>query len=378
MVGGGGDGGGGGGDNDASPALDGGVPVSDAGEGIDAGDAPDAGPPDAGTPACACPTLPTSCTPPALNQPVFTLGDDELLQQLFGVIACAESSLDLAIYQGDWECLSGAISSRLEADSDLTVRIVVDNESCSVGDCFADDLEAHPRVTLVRDTRVGSLMHHKVVVADGQRMWVGSANFSEFSFCSDHNNGLVLEESEIVGRYLTEFDRMFGGDFSPIDAVDGEGTTSGIYTLYFSPVSPTDTPGPWFSAMEDAISEATTSIDIMTNAWTRQEIANAILNRLDAVPELSVRVLVSDLYADDLPAQLLAADGRIDIRRGRFHDKVMLIDEDTVVTGSANWSRNAWSNNEVQLWVADTNAAAVYTAEFDAVFEGARPVEAMP
>ena len=56
----------------------------------------------------------------------------------------------------------------------------------------------------------------------------------------------------------------------------------------------------------------------------------------------------------------------------------MIIDGATVVTGSANWSENAWSNNENSLWITDTTIAAAFTAEFDAAYATARAAEAAP
>ena len=251
------------------------------------------------------------------------------------------------------------------------VRFVVDNEDCGADSCVAEMIAPSERVTVVRDTRIGSLMHQKFAIADGDLVWLGSTNFTEQSFCGDHNNSIVLEQAEIVTALQGEFDRMAGGDFSPVAEEDGGGVGGGIYTLYFSPVSPQSQAGPWFGAMRAAIDTATTSIDVMTNAWTRSEIANDLLNAEDR--GVVVRVVVSHTYAGNLPAQILAMEGA-NIREDGVHDKVMIIDGDTVITGSANWSMAAWSNNENQLWIADGGVAAVYTAEFESVYAGATPV----
>lgn len=369
---------GGGGDTDAgTPGVDSGSPSMDAGAPVDSGTPPpvDRGPPDAGPPACPCPTLPSTCTAPPVNTPTFTPDGTDMLEQLFDVIACANDTLEIAAYQGNWECLSGAINARLAADSDLTVTIVVDNEDCEPGRCLADDLVPTDRVTVVRDSRSSNLMHHKFVIADGARLWLASANFTQHSFCGDHNNAIVVEQTEIVERMQTELQRMAGGSFGPLTGAAAERTVAGPYTLYFSPVSPANDTTPWFVDMQTAIGDATSTIEVVTNAWTRSEIANALAAA--AEDGVTVRALVSNLYADDLPAQILAMEG-IDVRRGRFHDKVMIIDGQIVITGSANWSANAWTNNENQLWIDDAAVAAAYRADFEAVFAGATPVEVSP
>lgn len=61
-------------------------------------------------------------------------------------------------------------------------------------------------------------------------------------------------------------------------------------------------------------------------------------------------------------------------RVASVHSKVLVVDATTVVTGSANWSENAWSNNENSLWIADSSVAGAYVAEFERVFLSAPPV----
>jgi len=331
--------------------------------------ADDAGSPDAGPPPCACPVMPTTCVAPAADTPTFTPGGG-MLEQLFDVIACADTTLEIAIYEAEWTCLSSAIEAQLARDPDLTVRVVVDDDHCPPGDCIMDGITPSDRVTVVRDDR-SSLMHHKWVIADGARLWVGSANWSERSFCVDHNDALVVEQPEIVARYREIFERMAtDGTFGPV--APEPPTTAGAYTVYFSPESPTTMPAAWLTAMVAAIDASTTSVDVLTNAWTRTEISDALIRA--HMRGVAVRAVVSHLYADDPPAQALLAAG-IDVRRDNVHDKAMVIDAATVVTGSANWSQNAWSNNENSLWIADPAVAATFTTEIDRVFAEARPVE---
>jgi phosphatidylserine/phosphatidylglycerophosphate/cardiolipin synthase-like enzyme len=53
-----------------------------------------------------------------------------------------------------------------------------------------------------------------------------------------------------------------------------------------------------------------------------------------------------------------------------MHSKVAIID-DLVVTGSPNWSMNAWSNNEAALFIADAAVADAYAAELDGAWDTA-------
>ena len=350
-------------------APDGGTAPRDAGR--------DAGPSDAGSDAgpsgCVCPALPVACTAPAADQPAFTPDATEVATQLFDVIACADSTLQIAIYEAEWGCIQGALQAALDADPDLTIELVVDNRQCAVGSCFADLLTPSERVTVVRDMRSG-LMHHKYAIADGTRLWVGSTNFTERSFCRDLNNAIVIEEADIVARYAAVFDRMFRlEEFGPV-APEG-GTAAGLYTVYFSPESPSSTPPAWMNAMVAAIDAATASVDLMVFAWTRTEISDALVAA--HARGVTVRGLVAGSYADDAPAQALLVAG-VDIRVASVHSKVMIIDGETVITGSANWSENAWSNNESSLWIHDTATANAYLADFEPVYAEASAVAPAP
>ncbi|MCB9596609.1 MAG: hypothetical protein H6719_28050 [Sandaracinaceae bacterium] len=350
------------------PGSDGGAPGTDGGPA-----ATDAGA-DAGEPAgCACPTLPATCLPPPPLTPAFTPEATDVASQLFGVIACAETTLQVAVYEATWGCIRDALQAALDRDADLALEVVVDDRECPVGSCFVDELTPADRVTVRRDMRSG-LMHHKFVIADGVYLWVGSSNFTTRSFCTDHNNSVAIDDPVIVERYRGVFDRMFDlEDFGPV-APEGP-TTSGPYTVYFSPESPTSEPAGWMTAMVAAIGEATTSVEAMIFAWTRTEISDALVAA--AARGVTVRALVTGTYADDAPAQALLAAG-IDVRVASIHSKVMILDGETVVTGSANWSENAWSNNENSLWITDPGVAAAFGAQFESVYAAATAATPAP
>jgi len=123
--------------------------------------------------------------------------------------------------------------------------------------------------------------------------------------------------------------------------------------------------------MVAAIDGARTSVEVMIFAWTRTEISDALVAAHER--GVNVRGVVAGSYADDAPAQALLSAG-IDIRVASVHSKVMIVDAATVITGSANWSANAWSNNENSLWITDSMAAAAYLADFEPVYADASPV----
>ncbi|MER3450752.1 MAG: phospholipase, partial [Thermus sp.] len=68
-------------------------------------------------------------------------------------------------------------------------------------------------------------------------------------------------------------------------------------------------------------------------------------------------------------------DVRKDANPYTLHDKVMVIDETWVITGSYNFSNNAWrSNNENLLVLKSPELAQRYKKEVEALWEAGTPL----
>lgn len=318
---------------------------------------------------CECPAVPTSCPALTPGVPAFAPSSDfALAHQLFDVLACAETRLQIAVYETDWDCIVDALRARLAASPGLRVDMVIDDDQCpldpsGVRMCALARLASEPRVTIVDDGR-SRYMHHKFVVADGRVVWMGSANFTRVSYCGELNDALVVDDAAIVGAYADEFTRLFQDrTFGPRPRTPP--VVSGNYRLYFGPESPVTAPSQWFEALVSAVDTASTSIAVMTYAWTRTELSDALIRA--AARGVDVRALVPANYRDEPPAEALVAAG-IPVRVARVHYKVLLVDDRVVATGSPNWSENAWTNNEASLWITSSTVAAAYRAHFDATF----------
>jgi len=351
--------------------LDGGVLAS----GADGGLAGSLG--DAGSPAemqCDWPSPPTVCDLSIVDEPMFSLPDRQITDALNRIIHCADKSIRAALYQTSWEAVVQAVAARLENAPNLKVELVIDDSQCprigGVLQCPWAKLEADPRVTIVDDSRT-KLMHHKFIIRDESQVWVGSANMTTNSLCNDVNDAVVIDEPEIVAAYNSKFEEYFSArKFGPTQPI--EPAKAGPYTVYFGPVSPLSQPAPWFEAMIAAIDVAETSVEFMIYAFTREEVSDALLRAKSR--GVKVQGLVSSLYANDAPALSLVAGG-VEVRKGRIHSKMMVIDKELVITGSANWSKNAWQNNENSLWISETDVANQYSKEFSRVFAKMRPIE---
>ena len=55
----------------------------------------------------------------------------------------------------------------------------------------------------------GTLMHHKYVVIDGERVWTGSMNWTEDSFTRQENCIVTLESAVVAAAYLRDFEELW-------------------------------------------------------------------------------------------------------------------------------------------------------------------------
>ena len=127
----------------------------------------------------------------------------------------------------------------------------------------------------------------------------------------------------------------------------------------------------WFRALEQAFTDATTSIDVMIYAFTRTELSTALLAAHER--GVRVRVLTSFRFRGEAPIAALR-EGGIEVRATDVHQKTAVIDGSTLALGSANWSMNAWESNENSLWLEDAELAAAASAELDRLWSAATVV----
>ena len=118
------------------------------------------------------------------------------------------------------------------------------------------------------------------------------------------------------------------------------------------------------------ISRANSTIHIEIYDFTLNQISDALVNASRANPRLSIEVVWDDSMAHGKGSEynvLLGAGISIhlDTRSGVMHDKVAIIDDHIVLTGSFNWSNAANQVNRENLIVIDSTAiAALYEVDF--------------
>lgn len=329
---------------------------------------------------CELPRLvgaqPTSQQSPKI-EPItvfFTLpekpdGSQTLREALLDSIAHAGHRIDVAMYNFSW--LEAADALLKAARRGVAVRVVVDSDAL---DNRAVQRLQQGKIPVVGDQREG-LMHNKFILIDDQILWSGSLNLTPASLDKDHNVFLRIRSGELVALYRVEFEEMFtahqfgGGQALPLPErrVIVEGVAVEVW------FAPDDQPG---SALAERINGARERVGFLAYTFTRDDLRDAMI----AAAQRGVQVRgvfdadQSDAAGNDYAALRRAGlDVRLDGSPGLMHEKVLVIDSETVITGSYNFTRSADETNDENLLILrSSELAKQFEAEFQRIYEAAR------
>jgi phospholipase D len=118
--------------------------------------------------------------------------------------------------------------------------------------------------------------------------------------------------------------------------------------------------------IREAIAKARKTILVQAYSFTSPSIANALIAAHQRGIEVRILVDRSQLTGKYTQVRHIAEHGiavAVDQAQGIAHNKVMIIDDDYVLTGSFNWTRAAEKiNAENLLLIRDTTTNGIYKA----------------
>lgn len=282
-------------------------------------------------------------------------------------INAATSSLDVCVYEINLPEIIEAIAQAVKRDVD--VRFVVPpstlphKEDVETRHIFNDLLTK--KILRLSDNRSG-LMHNKFMVADRHRVWTGSCNFSQNDTEMNDNNAVTFSNEQMAHNYIAEMDEIWEGNHgrkkatpTPFPEIQmGDVLVRNL----FSPEDDLE------KAFVEEILKATNSIYIMAFALTDRAIFDALKNRIAAGVKIYVLLdLTLSRQGSSLktPLREAGATVRISSNNGRMHHKVIVIDDNVVITGSANFSASALKVNDENIVIfACPPLARAFTREF--------------
>jgi phosphatidylserine/phosphatidylglycerophosphate/cardiolipin synthase-like enzyme len=286
-------------------------------------------------------------------------------------IDAARLSVDVAAYDLNlWSIRDALVHAEKRG---VVVRMVM--ESDNMDNVEVQDLK-DAGIPILGDQREG-LMHDKFMVIDRMQVWTGSLNYTVGGTYKDNNNLISIRSQEVAEDYTREFEEMFsenrfgpdGKANTPFQEVTIDGTQ---VEVYFSPDDGVA------ARIVELINGAAESVHFMAYSFTSNDIGTAMVEKAQA--GLTVNGVMDESQSTGQgteydPFKQAGLDVRLDGNvAGLMHHKVILIDDQIVITGSYNFTASAEDQNDENLVIIyDPGVTAQYLQEFQRVFEAALP-----
>ena len=288
--------------------------------------------------------------------------------RLIEEINAAQQSIHIASFEFDLTPVAEALIAAKQRGVD--VRWVTDNENGIEADSEPGrgqfQMLKEAGIEVRADTR-SALMHNKFWIFDGKTAWTGSTNITESGVFEQNNNAIVIHSPEVAAIYEREFEEMWDGQFGPRSpsTVDQQSViVNGVpIQIYFSPEDNV------LDHMIPLVSQAQSNIRFLAFSFTDYPLAKAMIDRAAAGVDTAgiYEKTGSETSSSEMKTFYCA---KVPVRQDgnpRFlHDKIIILDNHIVISGSFNFSSNATENNDENVIIIDSpEIASLYMQEFD-------------
>jgi phosphatidylserine/phosphatidylglycerophosphate/cardiolipin synthase-like enzyme len=316
--------------------------------------------------------------PQVISNPDVIAGSIE--EKLIQFINSAQVSIHIASFEFNLTPVAQALIAAKNRGVD--VKWVTDDENGLAYDIQAGRgqfaLLTGAGIEVKDDAGRSALMHNKFWIFDQQIVWTGSTNITLNGIFKQNNNVLVVHSADIAFTFEREFQELWSGQFGP----RAPSTVSNQWAIIEG--TPLQV---LFSSEDHAISnliavvnDAKTSIRFLAFSFTDYPLAQAMIDRAKAGVDVKgvYETFGSTSEGSELKTFLCAGiPARQDGNASFLHDKIIIIDNSIVVTGSLNFSSNADDSNEENVVILDNaEIAALYLQEFDKLWNQAHDVGA--
>ncbi len=215
----------------------------------------------------------------------------------------------------------------------------------------------------------GGLMHNKFCILDEKTVITGSTNPTDNGINKNDNNLVVIEGAYLAQNYLDEFEELQGKKekkvkYEKITHFDGDNEF--IIENYFCPEDDCE------EEVLKELDKTKNTIQFMTFSFTSDPIGEMLIEKHAEGVEVKgvFEKRQESRYSEYGKLDDAGLDVRFDSNPATMHHKVFIIDEETVIFGSYNPSKNGNTrNDENVLIIHDKEVAEGFSAEFSRVWE---------
>ena len=244
------------------------------------------------------------------------------------------------------------------------------------------------------------LMHSKFIVRDGQSIWTGSTNLTDDAFALMENNVVEIDSAPLASYYADDFEELWEkqnfdntGAIQTVPVPVTFGGQSAEARVMFSPGCGLEIDSEVARRVRSAKRRVRICSLLINSGTLISELGNLLRRGGIKVDGIYDRTQMADVYKQwqDVPQNRwkIGALQEIITRAGLvgknstpytpasvhdfMHNKVLVVD-DTVITGSYNFSRSAQFNAENILFIESASLAEAYSVYIDHLIEKYRTV----
>lgn len=279
--------------------------------------------------------LPESTHPVELYE---THADNNIGTSLINAIRASEKSIVIAVYSLTDQKIIEALNH--QAEQGVSVKVIYDASTSS-----NLDKKLVNKVTLIRRFDKG-LMHLKLLVIDEKQTWIGSANFSYESLYINTNLMMAFEGEELAQYVLKKIESIQEFGTEPSLAPQSFLFDGQQMEFWFLPDNPQAS-----TKIKQLIQGAKKSIRVAMYTFTRQDFANALVDAQRRGVKVEVALDCAQSRCKNTPEVIDFLQNnhvplRISTVKPLLHYKYMVIDDQILVNGSANWTKKAFNENK--------------------------------
>lgn len=284
-------------------------------------------------------------------------------------IDAAKQSVKLAIYELDRPNIVDALVAAKKRG--LLVQVVFDAENLDDAEMAAEVGRIEAAKIPITYEETDAFMHNKILLLDDTIMWAGSMNLTKNDVYRNNNNMIRTSLAPLVENYRNRFADLFAGKFgsksvnnTPNPEIELDNGVK--IENYFSPSDGARAP------MLGYLKNAKTSVKMLAFSFTDDATGQELIALHDK--GVNVQIVMETRSAQGTGSEFgLMEQAGIPILRDAncytAHNKVIVIDDQVVVTGSYNFTNRGENiNDENMLIISDPTLAKLYSAEFDRLY----------
>lgn len=267
----------------------------------------------------------------------------DLKRAYLNAINSAKQSILLIAYSITDQSIINAVNKK--AREGLAVTLITDfNTSKNLKERLNPAVKIHYK-------QGPGLMHLKLMVIDTHQVWVGSANITGDSFKRNGNLVVGINSPLLAKAIDQQAANLLDPRVKPPTHTIVQLPQQRI-ELWFFPAA--ESAG--FHRLLNLLYQAKKIIRIAMYAWTHPRITEAVIDAYERGVDVEI-VLDRSQTEDPSSAFPTLLDAGINVKLSTsedlLHYKMALIDDNILISGSANWTRSAFNKNDDCFLVID-------------------------